>query len=263
MTVLFLLTSRGNPAATQAVLNEVEAVRRQGDDLCHMEHDEPLAETLGWLSPVEKSEHLTVMYNRVFNHYRQDALLWLHPDMVFYPGWFDGLMSAFDEIPNLWYASSYNWRTPEPPAGPNDSFDDAYWNVVVRSPDATEAVETFRQENWTKYQIGASLPFCLKRSAWEMVGRYDENILGVAGWEDMDMQRRVWNAGGLCLTVCRSVVWHRGQAESRNLPIDRYGPASVINRNIFKYKHRIPFDSQASSVPEGTVVSVKGWSPLG
>lgn len=259
MHVSVILTTRGTPSATERALKDLSSLVVAGHHLCHIEGDPQTAAGHGWSTELN-SPHVTKLLNNAIESHPADIYLWLHDDMRFYPDWFESLMDCMAQCSDVWAGSPRNWGNPQIPATPDVEFDDSYWLTSAPLLDL-QAVERHTVENHRGYSIGSTMPIAIKHEAVEAVGLYDERLVGFCGYDDYDFSRRIFDAGKLCVTFDRSVVWHRGMGTRYNT--GRNPTAHSLNKNIFKLKHGILLDRDCSPFPRPVEqYELTGWDRM-
>jgi hypothetical protein len=159
-----------------------------------LHHDDPpvrgealntFHETVGdhaelWFCYNGDEQSLCESLNEGFSHFRErsfDYIGWIHPDMLFDdPEWLNGLLTELRCWPKVGKVCSANTRDPLP-ATMIDGHEQCY---------------------------------LIRRLALDEIGLFDEGYLGIGGYEDWDMNRRLINAGWRVVTTPRSLVYHVG-----------------------------------------------------
>lgn len=131
-----------------------------------------------------KLESLTKAMNRGFRSImaRQECeyIGWAHGDMRFeWAGWLSGLVQAMS-FPEVGKVSSYNTR------------DHGY------------ALDT------NMLYEGHEQCYLIKRGVLYQVGLFDEQYLGIGGYEDWDLNNRIRNDGFKTIITTNSQVYHAG-----------------------------------------------------
>lgn len=159
-------------------------LKMPGDD--QQAHDmwATLAETKGtwWVDElvVDQGVSLAEALNMCFRRLLADGyeyIGWIHPDMRFEdPEWLTGLLHELRCWPKVGKVCAANTRD----MLPEDMID------------------------------GHEQCYLIRASVLREIGLFDEQFVGIGGWEDVDMHRRILNAGyRVCLTP-RSLVFHEG-----------------------------------------------------
>ena len=129
-------------------------------------------------------EFLTKTMNQGFKHLisRQECeyIGWIHPDMVFEAGWLSHLVAVFQNDASIGKICSGNTR---------DGL-----------PDSASIVPGHEQA------------YIIRRGVLLRVGLFDERFIGIGGWEDIDMARRIIQEGWRVCISSSSKVWHKGMA---------------------------------------------------
>jgi GT2 family glycosyltransferase len=134
------------------------------------------------LGVLEANASLAVALNTGFNHLREngyDYIGWIHPDMRFDdPEWLTGLLHELRCWPKVGKVCAANTRDPIP-----------------------EAIID-----------GHEQCYLIRRHVLDEIGLFDESFVGIGGYEDWDMNRRILNAGYRVVITPRAQVFHQGMA---------------------------------------------------
>lgn len=132
------------------------------------------------LSVLPAETSLTEALNRGFRWFLDrgyDYIGWIHPDALFdEPDWLVGLLHEFRCWPKVGKVCAANTRDKIP----------------------EQMIEGHEQI------------YLMRASVLREVGLFDESFVGIGGYEDFDMNRRVLNAGYRCVITPRSRVYHLG-----------------------------------------------------
>jgi glycosyltransferase involved in cell wall biosynthesis len=116
---------------------------------------------------------------RWFRDQRYDFIGWIHPDMRFEdPAWLAGLLHELHCWPRLGKVCAANTRD--------------------RLPD--------------EITDGQEQCYLVRTSVLDEIGLFDEGYVGIGGYEDWDMNRRIVNAGYRVVITPRAQVFHEGMA---------------------------------------------------
>lgn len=130
-----------------------------------------------------KIESLSVTMNKAFKYFigRTDVRFvgWFHPDMVAEKGWLVKLVTALHNNSTFGKVSAYNPRDRTVP------------------------------EQSTYYE-GHEQAYLIPKSVLQEVGLFDEGYLGIGGYEDWDLNRRIRLAGYQIVIDPYSRVYHIG-----------------------------------------------------
>ncbi len=138
-------------------------------------------------------------------------LAWVHNDMVFFPGWLEGLVEVLERQPQLGKVAA--WNLP----GRREEWDDG-------------RASAFMREHREEREPGNGCPWVMPVRVVRRVGGFDEGYLACGGYEDWDYNNRVLEAGFAVEVSRAGAVWHQGmgtrgrigQGEAPRLNMDRY-----------------------------------------
>jgi len=130
----------------------------------------------------ERLESLTKTMNHGFKHLmsRQecDYIGWIHPDASYEEGWLSQLVSTLQEHPEIAKICSHNSR-------------DGYSSLEAPYP-------------------GHEQVYIIRRGILFKVGLFDEAFVGIGGFEDLDLNRRIIQEGWKVAIDPKSNVNHTG-----------------------------------------------------
>lgn len=134
------------------------------------------------LGSLPASTSLTEALNTGFRWLREQGcefIGWIHPDMLFTdPKWLSGLTHELACWPKVGKVCAANTRDGMP-AAMIDGHEQCY---------------------------------LMRRQALDEIGLFDERYVGIGGYEDWDMHRRLLNAGWRVVLTPRAPVFHKGMA---------------------------------------------------
>ena len=104
-------------------------------------------------------------------------ICWIHNDMTFYDGWLDALKNYLKDHKDCGRVASHNMRDPLAPERP-----------------------------------GNELPFLIRGHILKKIGLFDERYIGIGGWEDQDLNKRILDEGFSVMITPESKVFHTGMA---------------------------------------------------
>lgn len=149
-------------------------------------------------------EPLTVSLNFGFSYLmgRQECeyIGWIHPDMVFEKGWLQELVTTLQTNQEVGKACSFNTRDGEP------------WGPELLD--------------------GQEQAYIIRRGVLLKVGLFDEKFIGIGGWEDEDMNARIYQEGFKIVIAPKSKVYHKGMAtrERRDTTAEQIYNAEVYRK---------------------------------
>jgi len=146
---------------------------------------------------------------------------WIHNDMLFYPGWLEGLMETLDSHPRLGKLAPYNFTgTPPPEAA---------------------VVAEFTSRHRGHLEPGNACPWLMPRLAVARVGLFDEDFLHCGGYEDWDYNNRLLNAGYKVMITRGSAVWHETMGTRKHTNQDQWSRhnAEVYHRKWGQWTPRV------------------------
>lgn len=139
--------------------------------------------------------------NQGIGHFMSDPkvnfLVWIHNDMLFFPGWLGNLVrvASRPEIGKL-----APWNASGDPA----QYDDGW-------------AARFMQDHSDELIPGNNCPWIMRKEVVRQVGPFDEGFIRCGGWEDWDYNNRVLDRGYFVGTTGASVVWHEGTGTRRHI----------------------------------------------
>lgn len=142
-----------------------------------------------------------------------EFIAWIHNDMLFFPGWLEGLVrvASRPEIGKL-----------------------APWNVMGDPAQySDEWAAKFMQEHKDELIPGNNCPWIMRKEVAGRVGLFDEDFIQCGGCEDWDYNNRAADAGYFVGTTGASVVWHEGMG-TRNYVDNR--DACFHNAGVYARK---------------------------
>jgi len=129
-----------------------------------------------------KLESLSKTMNSGFKYLmsRQECnyIGWIHPDMEFKTGWLSQLVSVLNVYINIGKICSWNTRCP--------------------LPDTIEPISGHEQ------------CYIVRRGVLLKIGLFDERFIGIGGFEDLDLNRRILIEGWKVALAPTSLVYHSG-----------------------------------------------------
>lgn len=132
----------------------------------------------------DKQTDLTVALNagiRYFLNKDNDRFMydvcWIHNDMTFYPQWLEKLEEYFRQHEKCGKVAPHNMRDALAPE-----------------------------------RSGNELPCLIRGHLLKRIGFYDERYIGIGGYEDWDLNRRIINEGFTVMITPESKVYHIGMA---------------------------------------------------
>lgn len=145
---------------------------------------------------------LTVALNTALRFLRDqgyDYIGWIHPDMRFeHADWLAGLLHELQCWPRVGKACAANTRDPLP-----------------------------------EHMVdGQEQCYLVRTSVLDEIGLFDEGYVGIGGYEDWDMNRRILNAGYRVVVTPRAQVFHQGMAtrERRDTTAEQVANAEYFER---------------------------------
>jgi glycosyltransferase involved in cell wall biosynthesis len=109
-----------------------------------------------------------------------DLIGWIHPDMLYAPGWLSELVATIQSHPEIGKICSFNTRE----GGPN----------------------------FEGIAEGQEQAYVIQRGILFQIGLFDEDFIGIGGYEDWDMNNRIRREGLKVAITSKSLVWHKGMA---------------------------------------------------
>jgi glycosyltransferase involved in cell wall biosynthesis len=160
-----------------------------------------------------KLEALTKTMNDGFKFLmsRQECNMigWIHPDMTFEPEWLSWLVSALNFHQDIGKVCSFNLRDGEPQG--------------------------------KKFIDGQEQCYIIKRNLLYRVGLFDENFIGIGGYEDWDLNNRIRREGLRVVISTQSRMWHKGMAtrERRDTTAEQIHNSGVYQRKWGTHKEDV------------------------
>jgi GT2 family glycosyltransferase/Flp pilus assembly protein TadD len=192
------------------------------------------AQTVEWLKTLGD---VRVIFNEVNRGYaagnnqgiaaaRGEYIVLLNNDVVVTEGWLEGLLEAFDRIPNLGVSAPRSNRV----AGDQQVADAVYADMAQMHEYARSRRERLRGAHYlTDRAIGLCL--CVDRRVIETIGGIDEQF-GAGNFEDDDFCLRV-RAAGYRIAVCEDVFIHH--FGSQTFKANNVDWASTMRENWRKF----------------------------
>jgi GT2 family glycosyltransferase len=121
-------------------------------------------------------------------------------DVVFLPGWWEGIMETFEKIPNAMVVN---------PSSPNHPHWENKLPDMLLPEAGTVAGVTLLKEAKKGLIIDGIMFWCptFRREPWEKLGFFDEEFTPGSG-EDYDALARIYQAGYRAVGTSLSWVWH-------------------------------------------------------
>jgi GT2 family glycosyltransferase len=178
--------------------------------------------------PLEHNVGFARACNRGASEARHELLLFLNNDMYFDGGFLAPLLGHFVEHDDVFAVSGQIWNW-------SDQFvaGRVYGRFVLGSFTVAFDREKHERVCHTLYASGAVA--AVDRLKFEQLGGFDE-LLYI--YEDVDLGYRAWKRGWRVLHEPRSIVYHKGQATSRQLfSRHQYLTVNLKNRFWFMWKN--------------------------
>jgi GT2 family glycosyltransferase len=162
--------------------------------------------TLRWDKLYSLSSTQNYGFKHLMSRQECDLIGWIHPDMLYAPGWLSELVATLQTHSEIGKICAYNTRE--------------------GSPNVTEIFEGHEQA------------YLIKRGILLQIGLFDEKFIGIGGYEDWDMNNRIRREGLKVAITPKSLVWHKGMAtrerrdttaeqiHNRGLYVQKWGTAS-------------------------------------
>ncbi len=139
-----------------------------------------------------------------------DYVLFLNPDAAFTAGTITELVTTIQKSPRIGIVGGL--LISDAGIAEADAYGDepTLWNMVTRHISRKKSINTMCKVDWVS---GGSL--LIKKSVFEQVGGFDESFF--LYWEDIDLCRRVRDAGfSVVINKKARVIHHRGASSNNN-----------------------------------------------
>jgi glycosyltransferase involved in cell wall biosynthesis len=133
-----------------------------------------------WTKLHSLTKTMNVGFKSLLSRQECEYIGWIHPDMVFTPGWLSELVATLQVHPEIGKICSFNSRDGQP--------------------------------NTDEIFEGQEQAYIVRRGVLLKVGLFDENFIGIGGYEDWDLNNRIRQEGFKVAITPKSQVWHKGMA---------------------------------------------------
>jgi len=161
-----------------------------------------------WNSLESLTKTMNYGFSALMSRQECDYIGWIHPDMEFREPWLRELVATMQEHPEIGKVCSFNTRD----GGP-------------------VSYELFE---------GQEQAYIIRRGTLFRIGLFDENFIGIGGYEDWDMNNRIQKEGLKVVISPLSRVWHKGMAtrERRDTTAEQIHNAGVYQRKWLTTKEK-------------------------
>ena len=133
-----------------------------------------------WTKLHSLAKTMNVGFKSLLSRQECEYIGWIHPDMVFFPGWLTELVATLQVHPEVGKICSFNSRDGLP-------------------------------QNYELFE-GQEQAYIIRRGVLLKVGLFDEQFIGIGGYEDWDLNNRIRREGFKVAITPKSIVWHKGMA---------------------------------------------------
>jgi GT2 family glycosyltransferase len=151
-----------------------------------------------WTKLYSLAKTMNIGFKALLSRQECEYIGWIHPDMTFTPGWLSELIATLQVHPEIGKICSFNPRDGQP-------------------------------NNYELFE-GQEQAYIVRRGVLLKVGLFDENFIGIGGYEDWDLNNRIRQEGLKVAITPKSQVWHKGMAtrERRDTTDEQ-----VHNRSVY------------------------------